>query len=126
MRDFKAAELVHRQIVVNLTIRTLERDRKHLSNLKMQLAFDLWIDLKIKELQQLLRQIKSELGKKGIKIKDEQVEGEFTNYTILERGMEFPKRYHNIALKNWCSEEVKKLLGLECRTIKDGMKPPGK
>lgn len=66
MIDFHVEELIHRQIIIDLTMRTLERDRKHLANLKMKNAFDLWIDKKVKELHQLLKQIKSELGKQGI------------------------------------------------------------
>lgn len=126
MIDFQVSEFIHRQIVVEMTIRTLERDRKHLANLKMQRAFDLWMDLKIKELKELLRKIKYELGKKGVKIKGEQVEGEFINYEILERGKVIERRYSAIALKNWCEEEVKRLVGLEYRTTEHGMKPPSR
>lgn len=112
--------LLHRQIIINLTIRTLERDRKHLTNIKMRVAFDLWMDKQVKELHQSLKQIKSELGKQGVKIQSEKVEDLFTVFTIVEKGKAFERKYNNVVLKNWCEEEVKRLLGLEYRTTESG------
>jgi len=43
-----ANNLAHRQIILDLTIRTLERESKHLGELKMQRAFEMWIDEKNK------------------------------------------------------------------------------
>ncbi|MBM7607591.1 hypothetical protein JOD29_000835 [Lysinibacillus composti] len=125
MIDFQVEELIHRQIIINLTIRTLERERKHLDDLKMKNAFNLWIDKQVKELQQLLREIKSDLGKKGVKIQSEEIDGVFTVYTILDKGKDYERRYSNVALRNWCEEEVKRVLGLEHRDTEDGMKSPG-
>lgn len=33
------SQLIHKQIILDLTMRTLERDKKHVSELKMQRAF---------------------------------------------------------------------------------------
>ncbi|MGE7667410.1 hypothetical protein ACQKMN_17050 [Ureibacillus composti] len=126
MIDFQVEELIHRQVIINLTIRTLERERKHHDELKMKNAFNLWIDKQVKELQQLLREIKSELGKKGVKIQSEKIDGVFTVYTILDKGKDYERRYSNVALRNWCEEEVKRLLGIEHRITEDGMKLPGR
>lgn len=111
------SEKIHKQIILDLTIRTLERERKHLDDLKMKNAFNLWMEAKIKELQQDLRAVKYELGKIGIKVQSEKSDNMFTEYTILERGAVYQKRYSNIVLRNWTDEEVKRLLGLQYRTV---------
>lgn len=110
-----ANDLAHRQIILDLTIRTLERESKHLDALKMQQAFGLWIDSKIKELHTDLKNVKSELGKIGAKVHPGKSDNGFTIYTVTEQRREFDLKYHNIALKNWTEEEVKRLLGLEYR-----------
>lgn len=122
MFNHNNVELVHRQIILDLTIRTLERDRKYIKDLKMYSVFELWFDAKIKELQQNLKSTKSDLYKKGIKIQSEVKDGDFTVYLIIERGQEFERRYSNIALRNWCIEETKRLLGLEYKTVESGQK----
>lgn len=124
--NINVAEIIHRQIVIDLTIRTLERERKHLNDFKMKNAFALWIDKNNKELKENLRDIKNQLSRHGVKIQSEVVVGEFTVYTIIDKGRAYERRYNNIALRNWCEEEVKRVLGLEYRRIEDGMKPPGK
>ena len=107
-----ASDLAHRQIIIDLTIRTLERDSKHLTELKMQRAFEMWIDGKIKELHTELINIKTELGRMGAKLHPGKSEDGFTIYTITEQRRDFNVKYNNIALKNHCENEVKKLLGL--------------
>ena len=117
--SFENILLIHKQIVMELTIRVLENDRKHLSHFKMSRAFELWFDSKIMELHGELKKVKSELSKRGAKIQSHKVEGDFTIYTVVEKGVVSNKNYMNIALKNWCEEETKRLLGLEYRTMKD-------
>jgi len=117
--SFENIELIHRQIVIDLTIRTLEHDRKHLSHFKMSRAFEMWFDLKIMELHADLKKVKLELGKRGAKVQSHKVEGDFTIFTVVEKGVVSNKNYMNIALKNWCEEETKRLLGLEYRTMND-------
>lgn len=111
--------LVHRQIILDLTIRTLERDREYVKVFKIHFALNEWIEVKIKELKQDLRMVKSQLSKMGVKIQSEKRDGDFTEFFVLERGMLYKKRYFNIALRNWVNEEVKRLLGLPYRTIED-------
>lgn len=115
-------QFVHKQIILDLTIRTFERDRKFIKDLKMHSAFELWFEAKIKELKDDLRILRSTLNKKGIKIQSEEKEGEFTIYKVIERGQIYERRYSNIALRNWCSEETKRLLGLEYKTVESGQK----
>jgi len=107
-----ANNLAHRQIILDLTIRTLERDSKHLGALKMQRAFELLIDAKIKILHSELKNIKGQLGKLGAKVHPGKSENDFTIYTITEQRREFHIKYHNIALKNHCENEIKRVLGL--------------
>ncbi|MFP3918598.1 hypothetical protein U5N28_12380 [Lysinibacillus telephonicus] len=111
-------ELIHKCIINNLAIRTLERDRNYISDMKMQSAFEIWFDKKIKELQQELKEVKSQLLKSGIKIQSEtKVDQLITEYVIIDRGNIYTQRYMNIALRNWVEEEIKRLLGLEYRTF---------
>lgn len=84
----------------------------------MQSAFEIWFDKKIKELQQELKEVKSQLLMSGIKIQSEtKVDQLITEYVIIDRGNIYTQRYMNIALRNWVEEEIKRLLGLEYRTF---------
>ncbi|WP_421663700.1 hypothetical protein [Lysinibacillus telephonicus] len=122
MIDFNISELIHRQIILDLTIRTFERDRKHLSNLKMHKALEDWYEVKIKELQNDLRKTKSDLSKQGVKIQSEtKIDELITEFGILEKGNLLPRRYMNIALRNWVEEETRRVLGLPFRTMADSI-----
>ncbi|MEK4228978.1 hypothetical protein [Solibacillus sp. FSL H8-0538] len=111
--------LIHRQIILNLTIRTFEHERNQLTTFKMQRAFATWFDVKIKELQQDLITTKSELGKLGVKIQSDRVDGEVTEYAVLVRGNADTRRYMNVALRNWVEEETNRLLGMPYHTPED-------
>lgn len=110
--NVKTAELIHRQIIIDLTIRTLEHDRKRIADFKMQRAFEMWFDTKIIELHNELKNTKVELGRNGTNIQSSKPDADFTVYIVLEKGIVSEKRYANIALKNHCENEIKKLLGL--------------
>jgi len=72
---------------------------------------------KIKVLHADFKKVKGELGRMGAKVHPgKSVEG-FTIYTVTEQRREFDLKYNNIALKNWCEEEVKRVMGLEYRTV---------
>lgn len=121
--NFNIAELIHKQIILDLTIRTLERDRIQLGNFKMQRAFEMWFDTKISELHADLKHTKTELGRNGVKLQGSKaIDKDFTEYTVVEKGIVSVKKYMNIALKNWCEEEIKRLLGLEYKTVQSGQK----
>lgn len=108
------SELIHKCIVNNLAIRTLERDRNYTNGMKMQKAYELWFEAKILELHKELKNIKNQLSKSGVKIQSEtQVDSLVTEYVILDQGTTYTLRYMNIALRNWVEEKVKKLLGLD-------------
>lgn len=109
-------DLIHRHIILELTIRTFKRDSTKLEQLKMYKEFSVWFGVKIKELQQELVNIKSELGKQGVKIQGEKAEDEMTVYTVIVKGRVETRRYFNVALRNWVGEETKRLLGLPFRT----------
>lgn len=111
--------LVHRQIVIDLTIRTLERDWKYIETFKIHNALYDWIEVKVKDLKQDLRMVKSQLSKMGVRIQSEKRDGDFTVFEVLVRGTIFKKRYMNVALFNWVNEEVKRLLGLPYHTAED-------
>lgn len=105
--------LIHKYIILDLTLRALEKDRTQLVNFKMQHAFEEWFDTKMNEAHAELLAAKKELGKHGIKIQSEKRINEFkTDYTIVEKGAVHVLNYSNVALKNWTGEEVKRLLNL--------------
>lgn len=108
-----ARDLVHRQIIIDLTIRTLERDRNYIGDFKMQKVFEAWFDSKVMELHSELKKVKGELGKLGAKIQSNKLDGDCTVYTVLEKGRTFDLRYMNIVLKNRCEDEIGLLLGLD-------------
>lgn len=112
MINREVVELTHKQIIIDLTIRTLERDRKYIGDFKMQRAFDMWFDSQIMKLHNDLKNIKAKLGKNGVKLQGSKPDGDFTVYIIVEKGMVSEKRYSNIALRNHCEVEIKQLLGL--------------
>lgn len=112
-----ATDLAHRQIILDLTIRTLERDRMHIGEFKMQKAFETWFDLKVLELHMDLKAVKAELGRISAKIQAARPDGDFTIYTVVEQRRTFDLRYLNISLKNWTENEVRRLLGLEHKTV---------
>lgn len=117
MINMEQRKLVHQQIILDLTIRTLERDRKLIDNLKSQIALEAWFEAKIVETMKDKRKLKSELYKQGIRIENEKREDDFaTSYEVLCRGTTEVIRYSNIALRNWTNEEIKRLLGIEYRT----------
>lgn len=107
-------ELVHKQIILDLTVRTLERDRKLLAGFKSFGAFDMWFEIKIKETKQEKLNVKRQLGAMGIRVENEVREDDFiTVYEVLYRGATKILRYSNIALRNWTNEEIKRLLNME-------------
>lgn len=112
-------ELVHRQIILDLTVRTLERDCKYFDfeNLKLKSVFLNWFEENLKELKNELYNIKKQLGYEKVKIQDERKEDDFiTIYTVVENMKVQDIRYSNVVLKNWVTEEVQKLLGMKYKT----------
>lgn len=117
MINMEQRKLVHKQIILDLTIRTLERDRKLIDHLKSQIALNAWFEAKIVEAMKDKKKLKSELYKQGIRVENEKREDDFaTSYEVLCKGTTEDIRYSNIALRNWTNEEIKRLLGIEYRT----------
>lgn len=110
---------IHRYIVLELFLKTLERDRQHLTPLKMGKILEEWYDLKINETFQEFKKMKDYLYKKGCKIEKQKSDDFMSYYFILFRGFEETRSYGNIALRNWVSQEMKRVLGMEYRTIAD-------
>lgn len=110
---------IHRYIVLELFLKTLERDRNLLSQLKMGLVIEEWYDLKINEAFTDFKKMKDYLYKKGCKVEKKSSDDFITNYFILFRGFDETRSYGNIALRNWVSQEMKRVLGMEYRTPED-------
>lgn len=117
MINMEQRKLVHKQIILDLTIRTLERDRKLIDHLKSQIALEAWFEEKTKQVMREKINIKRQLYKQSIRIENEKREDDFaTSYEVLCRGTTEVIRYSNIALRNWTNEEIQRLLGIEYRT----------
>ena len=110
---------IHRFIILEVLLKTLERDQQHLNDLKMADVFNEWYTLKNNETFEELKNVKSKLYKAGCKIEKGKNDGMFTEYIVVIRGKTETKRYSNIALRNWVREETKRLLNLDYHTPAD-------
>jgi len=110
---------IHRYIVLELFLKTLERDRKHLNELKMAEVLKDWYDLKINETFHDFKKQKDDLYKKGCKIEKHQSDDFMTEYFILFRSKTESRRYNNHALRNWVTEEMRRILGMDYHTPAD-------
>lgn len=116
MMNWEQKKLVHQQIILDLAVRTLERDRKQVDHLKSKIAFIDWFEQKIKEATKDKLKVKRQLSAQGIRIENEKREDDIiTVYEVLYRGATEFIRYSNIALRNWTNEEIKRLLKIEYR-----------
>lgn len=114
MIDFNAADLIHKNIILDLTKRTLERDLNHLNDIKINRPLALWMEQQIIVVQNELREVKFQLGKNGIKVQAEiRIDKDITEYIIIFKGTEHNRRYFNVALKNKVDDEIKRLLRVE-------------
>lgn len=117
MINMEQRKLVHKQIILDLTIRTLERDRKLIDNLKSQIALEAWFEAKLSEVRKDKIKVKKQLYLQGIRVENEKREDDFaTSYEVLCKGTTEIIKYSNIALRNWTNEEIQRLLGIEYRT----------
>lgn len=110
---------IHRYIVLEMFLKTLERDRDHTSKLKMKDVFDAWYESKINETFQEFKKLRDFLYKKGCKIEKQKSDDFMTYYFILFRGYDETRSYSNIALRNWVTEEMKRVLGMKYLTPTD-------
>ena len=115
----KLSDDIHRYIVLELFLKTLERDRDYISKLKMKDVFDAWYELKINETFQEFKKLRDFLYKEGCKIEKQKSDDFMTYYFILFRGFDETRSYSNIALRNWVSEEMKRVLGMKFLTPGD-------
>ena len=110
---------IHRYIVLELFLKTLDRDRTHLSELKMNRILGEWYDLKINDTFQELKKLRDYLYKKGCKVEKKNSDDFMTYYFILFRGTDETRSYANFALRNWVEEEMKRVLGMEYHKPQD-------
>lgn len=110
---------IHKYIVLELFLKTLERDRKNLAKLKMAAILEDWYDQKIKETFHDFKKVKDKLYKQGCKVEKHGGDEFMTEYFIIFRGMNETRRYGNIALRNWVAQEMKRVLGMEYLSPED-------
>ncbi|MGE7623814.1 hypothetical protein ACQKMD_12335 [Viridibacillus sp. NPDC096237] len=82
---------VHKAIILELTMRTLERNKKYMSQLKSHFAFELWIDEELRKLHKDLRDVNRTLGMHGLKVMEETKK--IDEYFIRSKGNNQELRY---------------------------------
>ncbi|MEK4629045.1 hypothetical protein MKZ17_12635 [Solibacillus sp. FSL R7-0682] len=110
---------IHRFIILEVLLKTLERDQQYLNVLKMGDVFTEWYTLKNNETFEEFKNVKSKLNKAGCKIEKVNNDGVFTEYMIVIRGKTDKRTYSNIALRKWVREELKRLLNMSYQTPGD-------
>ncbi|KGR89163.1 hypothetical protein [Lysinibacillus odysseyi] len=116
---FELKSIVHNLIILELTLKTLEYDKVRLTGLKMAPVMEEWYEEKAQEVFSDIVKVKKDLSKDGCKIDSSTNDGMFTEYSVLVRGEIHRYTYSNVALRNWCMEEMKRLLGMPYRTPDD-------
>lgn len=116
---FELKSIVHNLIILELTLKTLEYDKARLAGMKMAPVIEEWYEIKSKEVFEAIQAVKKDLSKDGCKIDSHSKNGDFTEYVVLLRGETHRYNYSNLALRNWCMEEMKRLLGMPYRTVDD-------
>ena len=110
---------IHKYIVLELFLKTLEYDRKHLPKLKMVDILEEWYDQKINETFHAFKNVKDKLYKQGCKIEKHGRDEFMTEYFVIFRGMNETRRYGNIALRNWVAQEMRRVLGMDYHSPED-------
>ena len=110
---------IHRYIILEMFLKTLDRDKVHVSQLKMGKILEEWYDQKSHETFQDLKKLRDYLYKQGCKIEKQRSDEFVTEYFVLFRGVTETRTYTNIAIRNWVSQEMRRVLGMEYLTPQD-------
>ena len=110
---------IHRFIILEMFLKTLDRDKLHVAQLKMGKILDEWYDQKSNETFQDLKKLRDYLYKQGCKIEKQRSDEFVTEYFVLFRGVTETRTYTNIAIRNWVSHEMRRVLGMEYLTPQD-------
>lgn len=113
----KQQQAIQKLIVLDLTLKVLEKDRQHIAHFKTVYAFSEWFELKMKEVHDDLILTRNTLLQQDIAlINMEKIDKLTTAYTFrIKKGTQ-TFRYSNLALRNWTNEEVKRLLQIPYRS----------
>ena len=113
---FEYQSIIHRYIILELTLKCLEVDRSKIEDFKTYYAFSEWFEVKNKEVYREFLDIQNQFKKNKIRYISTHKDGpSITVYQFYVAGKELALRYNNIALRNWTNEEVKRLLMLPYR-----------
>ncbi|WP_336046642.1 hypothetical protein [Solibacillus ferritrahens] len=110
---------IHRYIILEMFLKTLDRDKLHVAQLKMGKILEEWYDQKSNETFQDLKKLRDYLYKQGCKIEKQRSDEFVTEYFVLFRGVTETRTYTNIAIRNWVSQEMRRVLGMEYLTPQD-------
>ncbi|MBQ0139008.1 MAG: hypothetical protein KBT36_06910 [Kurthia sp.] len=105
--------LAHEFILIELAIRTLERDRKHIDIFKAKYAMDALFESTIQKALKERIEIKNRMGKIGMSLQEEKRIDEFaTDYLFKQRGLTEKVTYSNMALRNHTNMKIQSLFGI--------------
>lgn len=109
--------LIQRLVILDLTLKVLEKDRQLIPHFKLVYAFTDWFELKMNAVHDELIATRNELLKHDITLLTiEKTDKLFTTYSFRFKSGQKSFRYANHALRNWTNEEVKRLLQIPYRT----------
>lgn len=115
----KISNDIHRFIILEMFLKTLDRDKQYVAQLKMGKILEEWYDQKCHETFQDLKKLRDYLYKQGCKIEKQRSDEFVTDYFVLFRGVTETRTYTNIAIRNWVTQEMRRVLGMEYLTPQD-------
>ena len=106
-------KLTHAYVIHEMMIRTLERDLKHISNLKTEEVLTKLYEKTVKQVRNELVELKKQMAAKGIYYQSEyKIDDQFTGFSFTYNGAAHQMRYANYALRNHTLIELERILGI--------------
>ena len=106
-------DLAHRYIILDLVIRTLERDLQHLNDLKTKEVITKLYERAVIQAREELKHTQKEMHREGLRMSNVRREDELiTVYTVIQKGLSNELRYISYALRNHTLTEIERLLNI--------------
>lgn len=104
-------QLTYRYIICDLAIRTIERDLKHIQNLKLNKAFQNTLEILLKDLFNERKQINHEMKVAHLKyFKTEKKDEYFTNFYFTKYNADTEITFANMALYHKINDKVEGMI----------------
>lgn len=105
-------DLAHQYLIAEFTLRTLERDLKHLNDLKTAEVIEKLYEDVLTEVRADLVAIKAQMKREGLRFVGERKISEvFIGFEFNQKGISDELRYANYALRNHTLQAIKNKLG---------------